>query len=214
MMKLRRIACGLLVSGLLACPFAGRAGAASRSDSARTYHLGLTTVRVRHLDVVGLGMFGVYGDWSGSSSVVNWGGEVMLLHSGERRIPRLKAYNPAYSDTVYRSISHVYEQVSSIAIGASAFRVLRPPPEEWGLALPGVTLGVAAGIAFETDRVGLQSSDLDLYYGVSAPSNTDVYFSGYIRPQLVLSQGSISVVAGIAFLPEFASWSVGVAYGW
>jgi len=215
MRPLRALSVQVLPLLLAAFPREGVAQTFAPSDSVRRFHVGLTTVGVRHLGVVGLGMFGVYGDWQRSQSMVNWGGEVLLLHSGERRIARSRAHNPAFrSDTLYRSVSYVYEQVSSIGVGGSAFRVLRTPPDELDFVLPGVTLGVSGGVILETDRVGLQSSELDLYYGGGAPSDTDVSFRAYVRPQLMLSQGSVSVVVGMAFLPEFASWSVGVAYGW
>ena len=214
MIPLRAIWPGCFLLALLP-PEAGKARAFARPDSVRTFHVGLTTAGMRHLDVVGLGIFGVYGDWQRSSSIVNWGGEVLLLHSGERRIARANAHNPAFrSDTLFGGFSHVYEQVSSIAVGGSAFRVISRPPQDYGLMLPGVTVGVSGGAILETDRVGLRSSELDVYYGTGGPSDTGVSLRIYIRPHLVVTQGAVSVAAGVAFFPEFASWSVGVAYGW
>jgi len=202
----------LLSAGMLVCAEDGWAQALPDSAAVRRFHAGLTTVGVQHLNVVGLGLFGVYGNWQRSMSAVNWGGELFLLHSGERRVQREDAYNKAFAqDSV---LTYVYEQVSSISLGGSAFRVLHAPPEEFGPTLPGVALGFSAGVVLETDRVGLQTSDLEYYYGYSAPSNTDISFRPYVRPQIMLSQGPVSIVAGVAVFPVFASWSVGVAYGW
>ena len=185
------------------------------SGAVHKYHLALSASGVRHLRFVGLGIVGWYGDWQAAHTAVGWGGEMLLLHSGERWIPRSEAYNQAFAaDSVFGGVSHLWEQVSSVGLGATAFHVLRSPPGDYGWLIPGIAVGVACGVILEADRVGLQSSDVDLQYGVSAPSDTEVSFTPYVRPQLVLSQGSISLVGGIALLPKFASWTVGLAYSW
>jgi hypothetical protein len=182
----------------------------------RLWHVGLVVTGVRHLGGTGLGIFGFYGD---RADRFTWGGEAMMLHSGERRIPPLEAYNDYYivDGKPPQNVTHVYEEVGMIGFGGSIYSALVRPPRNVGLHAPGVTLGISTGLMIETDRVGLQPSDIEqyyIYYGYGSSSDTDLSLRPYIRPQLIVTQGPLSIACGIAVFPKFASWNIGVTYGW
>jgi len=201
--------CGVILLGGIQSAFAGEG---SDETAPWRFRVGLATVGVRHLDVVGVGITGEYRHplaWRGVRS----GGEALLMHSGERRIPTRTACNDFFlNDTAY--VSHVYEQVGSVGIGGSLYVPVLKGPEHLGFHVPGVMVGLAGGLMFETDRVGLQSSDIQAYYGYSTPSDTDVSLLPYVRPQIVLMQGGFSLSGSAIFFSRFARWTLGVAYAW
>ena len=177
----------------------------------RKYHVGGAIVGIRHLGGTGIGVVGNYGNWQRAPSWIGWGGEVLLLHSGERRVAPTEAHNSHFAaDTA--SVAIVYEEVGMVGLAGAAYAIIRTTPD-YGLHLPGVVVGLSVGFMVETDRVGLRSSEVEAYYGYGT-SDTDISLRPYLRPQLVVSQGPVSVAAAIACLPEFPSWSVGVSYGW
>ncbi len=201
--------CGLILLGGIRNASAGES---SDETAPWRFRVGLATVGVRHLDVVGVGITGEYRHplaWRGVQS----GGEALLIHSGERRIPTREACNDFFlDDTAY--VSHVYEQVGSVAIGGSLYVPVLKGPDHVGFRVPGVMVGLAGGFMFETDRVGLQSSDIQAYYGYSTPSDTDISLRPYVRPQIVLMQGGFSLSGSAIIFPRFARWTLGVAYAW
>lgn len=179
----------------------------------RLYHVGLSLIGIRHLGGAGLGIVGSYGD---RSARLSFGGEAILAHSGERRIPPEQAYNTYFMEddgTYNPNLRYVYEEVAIIGFGGSVHSALIAPPNRVGLHAPGVTIGVSGGLMLETDRVGLRPSDLDLYYGYGS-SDTDLFIRPYITPQLVMSQGALSLVCGVTVFPVFPTWSIGITYGW
>jgi len=211
------------LAGVLAIAtlWAATASAARLEDSTRTddrhgephrYHAGVTVVGVQHLGGAGLGLFGLYGRLDRTRPFITPGGELLLFHSGERHVSREDAYNHFFSGDSL--ITGVYEQVSMIGLGGSGFVVVRTPPASIRQEMPGLALGLSAGVMFETDRVGLRSSELDYYYGYSSFSDTNVSLRPYLRPQVIVSQGPISLMGGMAVFPVFASWSIGAAYAW
>jgi hypothetical protein len=195
---------------------ATRAAIAQTPPEHRTepqYNVGVTTAGMRHLGGVGLGIVGIYRRPEPIWRRVHVGGEALLLHSGERRVRVQDAYNDAFlADSAL--VSYVYEQVGSVGVGGTLFLPLHRSSASPGLHLPGITLACSGGLIFETDLVGLQSSDVQTYYGYSSPSDTDILFRPYVRPQLMLSRGPFSIVGAFALLPRFASWALGVTYGW
>ena len=180
----------------------------------RRFHLGIALVGMRHVDAVGLGVTGSYGNYRDRFA---WGGELFMVQSGDVRVPPTEARNGHYRDedgnSVDPSISYVYESVGAVGIGASVYTSLVAPSPTIGFHRPGIALGVSGGAMVETDRVGLRPTDIDLYYGYGS-SDTDLTLRPYASPHLVLSQGPLSVTGSVSFFAVFTTWSVGIAYGW
>jgi hypothetical protein len=179
---------------------------------ATKYHLGGGMVGIRHLGGTGIGIVGKYGDWGSVGTVFRFGGEALALHTGERRLSPTDAVNGYYAADSAR-VALIYEEAGMVGFAATGYAVILPTPPSFGLARPGVALGLSAGFMIETDRVGLRSSSVDEYYG-TGNSDMDIMFRLYARPQLIVSQGPLSLVVARAFLPVFPTWSVTVLWGW
>jgi hypothetical protein len=179
----------------------------------RRYHFGVLFSGVRHLGGQGMGLYLSHSRPYSEKSPVKWGFEGLFLSSGERRIPRSEAHNPHFlADSLYGGYSNIYETASSIGFGGSFSYTLRKPADRFSIGIPGVALALSGGVMLETDRVGLSSSEYDQYYG--SISDTNFTFRPYLRPSVVFTQGAISLMMGMSFLPVFTSWNFGIAYGW
>jgi len=179
---------------------------------ARRYHVGGAVVGMNHLGGTGIGFIGYYGDWQESTPRLSWGGEALFFHSGERRVRLANAHNKHYAaDSL--TLGAVYEEAGSIGVGATGYLVLTPAPRRLEMRRPGVAFALSGGVMIETDRVGLRSSSVDAYYG-TGNSDMDFSFGPYVRPQIIVSNGPLSLVTAVAFFPVFPTWSVGMLYGW
>ena len=180
----------------------------------RRYHIGLVLTGLRHVGGPGLGMILGYGRLQRGSFPINGGGEFLFLSSGERRVRREEAHNTHFAaDSLYATVSYVYETASMVGFGGTAYHVVREPPEELGLVIPGIAVGLTAGVMFETDRVGLRSSEYDVYYGYGN-SDTNISLRPYVRQRILFTQGRLSLTAGFTIVPIFPTWHVGLTFGW
>jgi hypothetical protein len=179
----------------------------------RKFHIGLMVLGVRKVGGIGLGAFGMYGD---VDRRLTWVGEFLLMNSGERRIPTLEAHNKHYIDsdglpTV--SSDRVFEEMSMFGFGGGVVFRLLQAPKNVGIYTPGLSIGLTGGIMVETDRVGLEPSDVDQYNGYGN-SDTNISLRPYLGPRIMVRQGPFSVAGGMTIFPIFTSWTVGIAYGW
>ncbi len=182
----------------------------------RKYHAGVVLTGVRHHGGAGLGLQFEYGAYRRAEQPFRFSFESLFLSSGERRIDKAQAYNEYFRrDTVsFAPVHTVYETFMSVNIGGAVHYVVSDPPPWLSIELPGLALGLAGGVALETDRVGLLSSEYVEYYGYDSYADTDFSLRPYVRPKLVLTNGPLSLSAGVMVFTKFMSWHVGIAYGW
>ena len=182
----------------------------------RLYHAGLVFTGINHHDGTGVGLQFEYGGFRREPRPLRFSFEALFVSSGERRLSKYDAYNDYFlqDSVLFAPINTVYESFMTIVVGGSVHYVITSPPPWLSVSLPGVALGVAAGGALETDRVGLLSSEYVEYYGYDSYSDTNYSLRPYVRPKVVFTNGPLSVVFSTTFLTEFLTWNVGIAYGW